>query len=160
MKKKQIKKLALSLKHELNHLSQLPQEQTDWSDYDEEVSSKFRKMFLSLLEHRTNIRLETNDSLISITSEDVTSIKKSQKSKLYTEENYLRLDITKFGFKINRGFKHLSSFRDDHIYDDLIDIVKKFQQKYNSEVFNYVWSEIMKDSGIVRDNNLDDLLNG
>ena len=83
-----------------------------------------------------------------------------KKITLSSDENYLRLDVTKQGFQINRGYRQRTNFKDENIYDELIEDVKESQKKYNSEVFNQVWTEIMKDSGIVRDHNLDELFNG
>ena len=137
------------------------EEQIDWSEYDKEVSDKFKKMFLNLISNRENIRLEMNDNLISVSTDDLTSLKKAHKKiTLSSDENYLRLDVTKQGFQINRGYRQRTNFKDENIYDELIEDVKESQKKYNSEVFNQVWTEIMKDSGIVRDHNLDELFNG
>ena len=164
MKKKKIDKLAKILAHELNHYRDTPmkiEEQIDWSEYDKEVSDKFKKMFLNLISNRENIRLEMNDNLISVSTDDLTSLKKAHKKiTLSSDENYLRLDVTKQGFQINRGYRQRTNFKDENIYDELIKDVKESQKKYNSEVFNQVWTEIMKDSGIVRDHNLDELFNG
>jgi hypothetical protein len=164
MKKKKIEKLSMLIAHELNHHRETPikiSENIDWSEYDPEVSEKFKKMFFNLLSNRDNIRLEANDELISISTEDLTSIKKANKrNSISPEEHYLRIDITKEGFQINRGYRQRTNFIDKNMYSDLIEKVKKSQRDYNSKVFNEVWSEIMKDSGIVRDHNLDELFNG
>lgn len=164
MKKNKINKLAKILAHELNHYRDTPmkvQEQIDWSEYDPEVSEKFKKMFLNLISNRENIRMEVSNEVISVSTEDLTSLKKTHKrNTLNSDENYLRLDVTKQGFQINRGYRQRTNFTDENIYNDVIDAVKESQKKYNSEVFNQVWTEIMKDSGIVRDHNLDELFNG
>ena len=164
MKKNKINKLAKILAHELNHYRDSPmkcEERIDWSDYDPEVSEKFKKMLFNLLSNRDNVRLEVNPNFISLSTEDITSIKKAHKrGHLHSEDDYLRLDITKQGFQINRGYRQRTNFIDENIYNDVIDGVKESQKKYNSEVFNQVWTEIMKDSGIVRDHNLDELFNG
>jgi hypothetical protein len=164
MKKKKITKLAQIIAHELNHYREMPmkaEENIDWSEYDPEVSEKFKKMFLNLISNRENIRMEVNNEVISVSTEDLTSIKKiTKRNTINSEEHYLRIDITKEGFQINRGYRQRTNFTDENMYNDLIEHVKKAQRDYNSKIFNELWAEIMKDSGIVRDHNLDELFNG
>lgn len=163
MKKKKIEKIAKLICHELNHYRDRPTklvENIEWSEYNEEVSNRFKKMFLNILENRDNIRLELNDELISISTEDIKSIKKKQNVNVYSEDNYLRMDITRDGFQINKGYKQKINFSDKNMYKELIGIVKELQFVHNSNTFNEIWTEIMKDSGVVRDHNLDELFNG
>ena len=164
MKQKKIKNMAKLICHELNHYRDRPTklvENIEWSEYNEEVSNRFKKMFLNILENRDNIRLEFNDELISISTEDIKSIKKKQNVKnVYSEDDYLRMDITKDGFQINKGYRQKINFSDKNMYGELISIVKESQAIYNSSTFNEIWTEIMKDSGVVRDHNLDELFNG
>lgn len=163
MKKKKIEKIAKLICHELNHYRDRPTklvENIEWSEYNEEVSNRFKKMFLNILENRDNIRLELNDELISISTEDIKSIKKKQNMNVYSEDNYLRMDITRDGFQINKGYKQKINFSDKNMYKELIGIVKELQFLHNSNTFNEIWTEIMKDSGVVRDHNLDELFNG
>lgn len=163
MKKKKIEKIAKLICHELNHYRDRPTklvENIEWSEYNEEVSNRFKKMFLNILENRDNIRLELNDELISISTEDIKSIKKKQNVNVYSEDNYLRMDITRDGFQINKGYKQKINFSDKNMYKELIGIVKELQFLHNSNTFNEIWTEIMKDSGVVRDHNLDELFNG
>lgn len=163
MKKKKIEKIAKLICHELNHYRDRPTklvENIEWSEYNEEVSNRFKKMFLNILENRDNIRLELNNELISISTEDIKSIKKKQNVNVYSEDNYLRMDITRDGFQINKGYKQKINFSDKNMYKELIGIVKELQFLHNSNTFNEIWTEIMKDSGVVRDHNLDELFNG
>ena len=163
MKKKKIEKIAKLICHELNHYRDRPTklvENIEWSEYNEEVSNRFKKMFLNILENRDNIRLELNNELISISTEDIKSIKKKQNMNVYSEDNYLRMDITRDGFQINKGYKQKINFSDKNMYKELIGIVKELQFLHNSNTFNEIWTEIMKDSGVVRDHNLDELFNG
>ena len=163
MKKKKIEKIAKLICHELNHYrdrSTKLVENIEWSEYNEEVSNRFKKMFLNILENRDNIRLELNNELISISTEDIKSIKKKQNMNVYSEDNYLRMDITRDGFQINKGYKQKINFSDKNMYKELIGIVKELQFLHNSNTFNEIWTEIMKDSGVVRDHNLDELFNG
>jgi hypothetical protein len=46
------------------------------------------------------------------------------------------------------------------MYNDLIDDIKDITKKINSDNFTEIWTDVMKESGVIRDSNLDDLLNG
>ena len=45
------------------------------------------------------------------------------------------------------------------MYNDLIDDIKDITKKINSDNFLEIWDDVMKESGVIRDSNLDDLLN-
>ena len=75
-----------------------------WSDFDQEVSDKFKKMFMGMLNYKNNLRFDISDSFISISTDDITSIKtnSNMSNKLnskYSEENYVKLEISKSGFE-------------------------------------------------------------
>lgn len=165
MKKKKIKKIAgLIAKHLEDYRSRPVKEsieEFEWSGYDEEVSKKFKIMVFNIIKYRENLNLRIHDDQISITSEDIVAIKgKKRLNAVYSEENFLRIDICKKGFHINKGYLKRSSFLDDKIFDEILPFVIESQKTHNSENFTSVWNDIMKDSGIARDNNLDQLFNG
>jgi hypothetical protein len=119
-------------------------------------------MILSLSNYKNNLRFDVNDSRISISTEDITLIKsgRSKSNQLYNEENYLRIEVLKDGFSVNHGYNKRSFYKDDNMYNDLIDDIKDITKKINSENFTEIWTDVMKESGVIRDSNLDDLLNG
>ena len=165
MKKKDLKKIAKIITNEIrNYNSPMAEkvEEHTWCEYDSEVSSKFKKMILSLSNYKNNLRFDVNDSKISITTDDLTLIKsgKASNNRLYNEENYLRVEITKEGFNVNHGYNKRSFYKDDNMYNDLINDIKDITKRVNSDNFTEIWTDVMKESGIIRDSNLDDLLNG
>ena len=164
MKKKDLKKIAKIITNEIKNYNSPVMEKEDyiWSEYDSEVSSKFKKMILSLSNYKNNLRFDVNDSKISITTDDLTLIKsgKASNNRLYNEENYLRVEITKEGFNVNHGYNKRSFYKDDNMYNDLINDIKDITKRVNSDNFTEIWTDVMKESGIIRDSNLDDLLNG
>jgi len=44
------------------------------------------------------------------------------------------------------------------MYNDLIDIIKDKVKEINSNNFNTIWENISRESGILRDSNLDEIL--
>ena len=100
MKNKDLKKIAKIITDEIrNYNSPMAEkvEENIWCDYNSEVSTKFKKMILSLSNYKKNLRFDVNDCRISISTDDLTLIKSSKTSsnKLYDEENYLRIEVTK-----------------------------------------------------------------
>lgn len=165
MKKKDLKKIAKIITEEIrNYNSPMAEkvEEYTWCEYDSEVSNKFKKMILSLSNYKNNLRFDVNDSRISISTEDITLIKsgRSKSNQLYNEENYLRIEVVKDGFSVNHGYNKRSFYKDDSMYNDLIDDIKDITKKINSDNFTEIWTDVMKESGVIRDSNLDDLLNG
>lgn len=165
MKKKDLKKIAKIITEEIrNYNSPVPEkiDEYSWCEYDPEVSAKFKKMILSLSNYKNNLRFDVSDSRISISTEDLTLIKsvKAKPNQLYNEENYLRIEVIKDGFSVNHGYNKRSFYKDDNMYNDLIDDIKDITKKINSDNFLEIWDDVMKESGVIRDSNLDDLLNG
>lgn len=165
MKNKNLRKIAKIISEEIRNASYpSPDKESETHqlcEYDSEVSSKFKKMILSLSNYKNNLRIDVNDYNICIVSDDITSIKVNNKSsKLYNEENYLRIEINKKGFSLNHGYNKRSFYKDNNMYNDLIDDIKEITKKINSDNFSEIWNDVMKVSGVIRDSNLDDLLNG
>ena len=62
------------------------------------------------------------------------------------------------GFSINLSYQKRSNYEDIDMFNELIDIVSKRVMEINKENFTDIWDKVMKESGIIRDNNLDQLL--
>ena len=165
MKKKDLKKIAKIITEEIRIYNSPMAEKVEeytWCEYDSEVSNKFKKMILSLSNYKNNLRFDVNDTRICITTEDLTLIKsgKASSNRVYNEYNYLRVEVVKDGFSVNHGYNKRSFYRDNNMYNDLIDDIKDITKKINSDNFTEIWTDVMKESGVIRDSNLDDLLNG
>ena len=166
MKKKDLKKIVKMITDEIRNYNSPMAENNEeyiWCEYDPEVSDKFKKMILSLSNYKNNLRLDVSDDRICMTTDDITSIKKSKtpsnNTRVYSDDNYLRVEVTKKGFSLDQGFKKRSYYKDDNMYNDLIDDIKEVSKKVNSDNFSEIWDDVMKESGIIRDSNLEDLLN-
>ncbi len=130
--------------------------------YDESVSCRLKKLIQDIIKYRENINISYDDSHINIRIDDIKSLKKTNINSPYpskTEDNMLSIDIERnIGFCMNIGYRKNTRYIDEKIYDEIIDVVKKRIREINAENFNDMWEIIVKDSGILRDNNLENLL--
>ena len=165
MKKKELKKLAKSLYLQINNYqkkSHPVREYVNYCDYDSEVSDRFKKLVFSIIKYKDNININVSDQNFSISIPDVTLIKKPlMKGRVYSDDNYLEIVVNKSeGFSINFGYSKRSNYEDVDIFNDLHPIVDKRLKEINAENFSEILETLMKESGIMRDNNLEELLNG
>lgn len=163
MKNKEIKKIAKQIYKQIELEREKPAKGEfvigDWSDYDPDVSDKFKKMVLQIIQYKENLRINITDSNISIYINDIKNLKSNYSSKLSSEEDYLEISIIKdIGYSISKGYRKSSQFRDKDIFNQLESLVKDRLSKINKENFNDIWENIMLESGLVRDNNLLDIL--
>ena len=172
MKSKKIKKMAKLIHEEFRNYEKesrpmkISEEISggDWSEYDPEVSDKFKKMILNLATYKNNINISVDNSRISVSVGDITTVKRSIKrssNTLYSEDNYVEMSLHKdLGFSVNYGYKLKSNYKDKKLFDELQPILTQKLKQINSDNFNEIWTELMRESGVLRDNNLDDILNG
>jgi hypothetical protein len=172
MKSKKIKKMAKLIHEEFRNYEREsgPTKMSekisggDWSEYDSEVSEKFKKMILNLATYKNNININVDDSRISVSVGDITKVKtpiKRSSNVLYSEENYVEMSLHKgLGFSINYGYKLRTNYKDEKLFDELKPILIQKLKEINADNFNEIWTELMRESGVLRDNNLDNILNG
>lgn len=170
MKNKKLKKIAKFIHEEVRSYERPSkmkiQEEIssgDWSEYDPEVSEKFKKMVLNLANYKNNININIDNHRISISTGDIKSVKtptKRNSNTLYSDDNYVEMSLIKdLGFSINYSYKK-SNYKDEKLFDELQPILIQKLKEINADNFNEIWTELMKDSGILRDNNLDEIFNG
>lgn len=167
MKKKEINKLAkqifrqFRLENESNQIKKVAvRENYEFSEYDSEVSNRFKKMITQLIDYSDNLRINIEPEVISISISDINQLKSKNNSKnLNSEDDYLEVSIIKnIGFSVVRGYSKRSHYKDTNIFDDLESLIKERLKVINKENFNGIWDTIMTDSGLIRDNNLLDIL--
>lgn len=165
MKEKKINKLAnLIVKSIRTEDSMIKQEYTgDWCEYDASVSEKFKKMVMDLIEYKNTINISISTSSINISVDSLKNISSNPNSsgptsKLSSGSDNLDLSINKKGFKINHGYRNMSSYNDDKIFDELYPIISERVKQINADNFNVIWEKIIKESKIIRNNNLDQIL--
>jgi len=171
MKSKKIKKMAKLIHEEFRNYEResrpmkISEEISggDWSEYDSEVSEKFKKMVLNLATYKNNIHINIDSGRVSISTNDITSVKNTRRNQNvpYSEENYVEMSLHKgLGFSINYGYRLRTNYKDEKLFDEIQPILVKKLKQINADNFNEIWTELMRESGVLRDNNLDDILNG
>ena len=124
------------------------------------MSEKTKNLILKLIDYNDNVNINFSSESLSFSTPDITNIKKrASKNTLYNDDNYLDIHVIKDeGFSINLAYQKRSNYEDKEMYSELIDIVSKRVMEINRENFTDIWDKVMKDSGIIRDNNLEQLL--
>lgn len=162
MKDKKAKKLINQVLIGLRSNEKCEVEYTgDWCDYDSEVSSRFKKLVMDIVEYRTNISISITETRIGISVDNLKSIKNTyyKSNNKVSDENYLEISIMKDrGFSIIHGYKMRSNYFDKNIYTELYDNISERLKQINANNFNNIWENIVKESGILRDNNLEQIL--
>ena len=136
-----------------------------FTEKDNDIKEKSRNLIYRLLNFRDKLSFTSNGNILRIRSSDF-MLKKSNKStssslsKVYDNEfDDFSIEIIKeVGFLINYK-SNRTAFQDKEIYDDVVDKMKIVFQEVNIKNFNNLYTELMKDSGLARESNLDDLLN-
>ncbi len=136
------------------------------SDYDSEVSLKFKKMFTNIIKYPDNIRIQYTSSYISIEISNIKYIKNSRpinnnNSMIKSNgDEQLNIYILKDKhFSVSQGYNKTSKYTDVNMYNDMIEITKNKVKEVHASNFNSIWESIAIESGILRDSNLDDILN-
>lgn len=167
MKKKEVKKIAkqifkqIRLQKDSDRIGKVAvRENYEFSEYDSEVSNRFKRMIIQLIEYSDNLRINIDPEVISISISDINQLKsKNSSKKLNSDDDYLEISILKnIGFSVVRGYNKRSNYKDTNIFDDLESLIKDRLRVINKENFNDIWNTIMVDSGLIRDNNLLDIL--
>lgn len=170
MKTKKLKKLAKLIHEEVRNydMKSRPMKMSeeisngDWSDYDSEVSEKFKTMILNLANYKDNININVDTHRISISTGDITKVKSpvNRKSNAnYNDDNYVEMSLHKgLGFSVNYGYKLRTNYKDEKLFDELKPILVQRLKEVNADNFNEIWNELMRESGLLRDNNLDNIL--
>lgn len=171
MKKKDLEKIgdivAINIKSilekQMNYEKVDKSEEYKTSAYDETVSNKFKKLVLNLLDYSETLNININDNSITISANDVKSIKNTNNNTngplLQNDGNYLEISINKERFVMAKGYYNRTCYKDTSMYDYFEPILSKKLQEINATNFNTVWDDIMIDSGMIRDNNLLELFN-
>ena len=162
MKAKNLKKLTKLICEEMNRNDSLVKSEYsgDWSEYNLEISNKFKKMILNLADCGSNVHISIDERRIIINTSDITTVKKvNNKNRLCNDDNYVEMILFKdLGFTINYGYRIKSNYRDENLYDELLPILSQKLKEISETNFNNIWDQLMKDSGFLRDSNLDDIL--
>ena len=159
MKQKKLKKIAKLISNEIHVQNPICSEEEFRAEYDSNVSEKLKKLVLNIIQYKENISINVSEDRFFISSCDINNIKSNSipVNKYTSDENYLEISVNKQGFYLIFGYRKRSRYVDDKILDELLPLVKKRNKEINSENFDEIWTEVMMKSGVMRDNNLDEL---
>lgn len=165
MKKKKIKKIAKLIFTEVLQKMDAPtknlsvRERVDYVPYDREVSEKTKNLILKLIDYNENVNINFSSESFGISTPDICSIKKKAcKNTIYNDDNYLDIHVVKGeGFSINLAYQKRTNYEDKEMFSELIETISKRVMEINRENFTSIWDRVMKESGIIRDSNLEQL---
>ena len=113
---------------------------------------------MSLLNYHNKLGIDIYEDRINITTGDIKNLKKPKVRALNGDDDYLEIVINKKGFSLNRGYSIKSSYFDENVFNELHELIVTKLKEINANNFNDILDGIFIDSGLARDNNLDDLL--
>jgi hypothetical protein len=128
----------------------------NFTESTDETKQKIRNLIIRLVQKRDDIEHNINDYTISL---------QASERKMYNNSNtlhkiYFHLEIIKeVGYNINCNGRRVL-IKDVTLYDEMLPKIKETFDTINLENFNELYSTIMKDNGLSRDSNLDELLAG
>jgi hypothetical protein len=121
-------------------------------------------MLNNMLNYTENLNIRVLKDTIYITSSDFTEIKKANnntpnnQSMPYNESNYLEIEINRIGFLISLGYQKRTTCSDESIFDTFLPIFKEKMISINKDNFDSLYNDIMVQSGMMRDTNLEGLI--
>ncbi len=138
-------------------------ERVNYNEYDAEVSQKVKGLILNIIKYKDNIHISVGDDFFTISTSDATKIKNNlmPKTKSYqiSDDYYFEISVQEDeGFTLNYGYSKRANFLDKSMFAELNPIIRQRLKEINAENFSEIWETLMKDSGIMRDNNLETLL--
>lgn len=166
MKKSKVKKIATMIYEQVRNYEKnqvTTRENINYNDYDVEVSQKVKNLILNIIKYKDNIHITIGDDYFTVSTNDATKIKNNQGIKVnpykISEDYYFEISVQQDeGFTLNYGYSKRSNFLDKSMFSELSPVIKQRLKEINAENFSEIWETLMKDSGIMRDNNLETLL--
>jgi len=125
-----------------------------FSESTEESKTKIRNLITRLSHHRDELDYNINETTINISSSYQENFKNNKPS------SHFNIQIIKgVGFIINFNESRIL-MKDITLYVEMKEQIKKVSDQVNQDNFTELYSAIMKDNGLTRESNLDDILNG
>jgi uncharacterized protein (UPF0210 family) len=126
---------------------------------DSETFNKFEKIINNLLNYDINVNIDSG--YLGIYTDDIKSIKNKIKNTKFgkvNDDDRLEISINKNRFTINIGYNQRSSFLYEGVYDHFYEKFVKYLDNKNNKNFSETYNVLMKESGLLRDENLENLL--
>lgn len=162
---KLIRKLIISIERERNDMtkSEIVENQVLKNDHmftecDDAQKNKIRNLIIRLLHHRDEIDYNISENYITLSQYEKKLSKKSTHSTSTIRNSYFHLEIIKdSGFVLNCNDRKIL-MKDVTLFDEIKPKIKEIFDKINQDNFNELYNVIMKDSGLNRESNLDEIL--
>lgn len=156
-----IKKAFLDIKNEDMVIKESLNSYNDmlFTESDEDIKKRSRNLIFRLLTLRDQLHININDKTISISSE-LYKLKNTKLGigKTQNYDEYFSLEIIdKVGYILSYSDKRFA-FKDEFLYEETIVQINIIFKKVNHQNFEEIYQTIMKESGLARESNLDDLL--
>jgi hypothetical protein len=162
MKSKKIKKILKKLIEKERSINLSPKSKHEQSNkywsIDVENSRKFKDLLMNVIEY-DNMSIHIEDESINI-SFNIKDIKSGVNKQSLNDDDYIEFNIRKdIGFTLSRGYNTRASYKDNGFYYDILPLIEKKVKNLNDFKFKDVYEHIMLKSGLIRDSNLDNILN-
>jgi hypothetical protein len=155
IKSKKVAKLINQVVYDSNSSHQI----VEFSPFDNEVSDKVKKLILGIIGFNDGISITFSKHEFSITVQDLTNIKNRVVKNNFFDENFFEITVMKNkGFSMCIGYHKKTDYKDKNIYKELINLVKVRVNEINTENLTYILTTVIKETGILRDNNLEELI--
>lgn len=130
------------------------------NEYDQVVSLKFKKLITDIINicgDIEGVKISVNDSDMNIHIDDLSKIKTNSNSN---KCDYCEIFILKnYGFTMRTNDDISTSYQDENIFNDIYPIASNYIKVKNSKNFEEIYSKCTLNTIIMRNNNLDSLLN-
>lgn len=164
MKEKKLKKIADYVADKIMKATtpKMAYEEELVLDCSEETFIKFEKLVNHLLNY--DVRIEVSKEYLSLFSNSYKEVKKSKpvngaSQKLHSEDEVIEISISKDYFSMNVGYQKRSKFKKEGVYEHFYEKFIKTLETKNNNNFIDAYHLVMKESGLLRDENLENLFN-
>ena len=157
MKKKELKKIAGYITDNIMKATTPKKgyEEELVLDCSEETFMKFEKLVNHLLNY--DVRIEVSKEYLSLFSSSYKEVKKSKSQRPHSEDENIEISISKDYLSMNIGYQKRSKFKKEGVYNHFYEKFIKTLETKNNNNFIDAYNLVMKESGLLRDENLENL---
>lgn len=170
MKKKELKKIAKKIYNyakefdkEKNIQEEIPIDQSSMENcpYDEQISEKFFKFVTNLIKLKDKLAIDHYREGINIFC-DLHRYKRNNNnntfSNKYQTDSNFEIRIDSGGFRIRRDYGSYISFSDPNFMEKIKPVIKEKSEIINKEKIVETIDDLTIELGLIRENNLDEIL--